>query len=52
LLAFRHFLRHAYAVELDAERLTENTRRLRRAVEATQPFIDDLLNALAPDETA
>ncbi|HYO97556.1 MAG TPA: hypothetical protein VER33_23755 [Polyangiaceae bacterium] len=51
LLGFRHFLRHAYAVELDPERLLGNTLRLQRAVAATQPCMDDLLSALAPDES-
>ncbi|HVZ32969.1 MAG TPA: hypothetical protein VG963_11110 [Polyangiaceae bacterium] len=47
LLGFRHFLRHAYAVDLDPERLRSNAQRLRRAVAATDPLMIALLDALA-----
>lgn len=47
LLAFRHFFRNAYAVELDATRLAENLRRLssvhaavRAHLEAVAAFLD------------
>lgn len=46
LLGFRHFLRHAYAADLDPTRLERNVERLERAVSATEPFILALLNAL------
>lgn len=46
LLAFRHFLRHAYAVELDAEKLEETMRHFEQAVLATGRTIQDLRNAL------
>ena len=46
MLAFRHFLRHAYAVELDAGKLAETTRDFERAVAATSKSIQDLLLAL------
>lgn len=49
VLAFRHFLRHAYAVELDAERLLENVRHLRRAVAGTEPLARELMTALQED---
>jgi hypothetical protein len=47
LLGFRHFLRHAYAVELDAERLRSNAQRLQRAVAGTAPTMSTLLATLA-----
>jgi hypothetical protein len=46
LLRFRHFLRHAYTVDLDAEKLSSNLARLERAAEATDPFVTALLTAL------
>ena len=46
LLAFRHFLRHAYAADLDPERLTRNVERLERTVSATQPAIAALVAVL------
>lgn len=46
LLGFRHFLRHAYVVSLDPERLRMNADRLDSAVAATRQTIDDLLKAL------
>lgn len=49
LLRFRHFLRHAYTVDLEADRLERNRARLARAVTATRPFIDALIGALEND---
>ncbi len=46
LLRFRHFLRHAYVVELDSDKLVANLQRLERAVAATAPSITALLAAL------
>lgn len=46
LLRFRHFLRHAYHVGLDPDRLAANVARLDRAISATDPFIQALLGAL------
>jgi hypothetical protein len=46
LLRFRHFLRHAYTVGLDAERLQRNRARLTAAVSATAPSIRALIDAL------
>jgi hypothetical protein len=46
LMKFRHFLRHAYTVELDADRLRENAERLRRAVDGTEGAIQALIAAL------
>lgn len=45
LLRFRHFLRHAYVVDLDAERLTANLQRLERAVVATDSWLNAVLDA-------
>jgi hypothetical protein len=50
LLGFRHFLRHAYAVELDPERLSDNVAHLKTAVSATDPCMLKLLAALHPAE--
>jgi hypothetical protein len=50
LLRFRHFLRHAYTVELDADKLAANTERLRRAVGACEPNVQAILTALLPAE--
>lgn len=47
LMRFRHFLRHAYAVRLDVERLHANVFRLDRAVAATDPHVRALLEALS-----
>lgn len=47
LLGFRHFLRHAYAAELDPERLRRNVDHLSRAVERTDPMLQALLATLA-----
>ena len=46
LLRFRHFLRHAYVVDLDPERLATNCARLERSVAATDPFLAALWTAL------
>lgn len=51
LLGFRHFLRHAYAVELDPERLTRNVEHLKAAAPSTEPAISALLLALRAAET-
>lgn len=48
LLGFRHFLRHAYAVELDPERLIRNVEHLQVAVAATSAPMGELLAALIP----
>ena len=49
LRRFRHFLRHAYTVELDSHRLAQNVRHLQEAVTATQPSIIALLDALGAE---
>ena len=41
-LAFRHFFRHAYAVSLDADRLSTELMRLRRV----EPAVSDRVEAL------
>jgi hypothetical protein len=46
LLRFRHFLRHAYVVTLDAERLTANVAKLTSAVGATDAWLAAVLNAI------
>ena len=46
LLGFRHFLRHAYAAELEAEKLRAVAARLARAVAATRPSVQRTLEAL------
>jgi hypothetical protein len=46
LLGFRHFLRHAYAVDLDSGRLAKNAARLEQAVTLTEPSIVAFLSAL------
>lgn len=48
LLGFRHFLRHAYAADLDPVRLVRNVQRLRQAVGATDPLIAAILGAMGP----
>jgi hypothetical protein len=48
LLGFRHFLRHAYAVELDPLQLGRNVERLERAVAATEPLMAAVIAALDP----
>jgi hypothetical protein len=52
LLRFRHFLRHAYVLELDAEKLAANLKRLERAVAATDPYIAALVQALEGEQPA
>ncbi|HXJ19177.1 MAG TPA: hypothetical protein VMT03_03010 [Polyangia bacterium] len=47
LLRFRHFLRHAYVVDLDPDKLTANRERLDRAVAQTDSFLAIVLAALA-----
>lgn len=50
LRAFRHFVRHAYAVELDAGRLADLQRRsasLRPALEADLDLLDEWLGRLS-----
>lgn len=47
LLRFRHFLRHAYVVDLDPGKLALNRERLDRAVALTQPWLAGVLSALA-----
>jgi hypothetical protein len=49
LLRFRHFLRHAYAVPLDPERLRANVARLTQAVDETAPYVEALAGALLAD---
>ncbi len=49
LLGFRHFLRHAYGTDLDPIRLARNADRLERAVAATDPVLQELLEALATE---
>jgi hypothetical protein len=51
LLGFRHFLRHAYAVELDPERLSSNAERLQRALRATESSVLGLFTALHPGDS-
>ena len=46
LLRFRHFLRHAYVIDLDPEKLAANRDRLARAVAETGPFLATVLDAL------
>jgi hypothetical protein len=43
LLRFRHFLRHAYVVKLDPDRLAANVTRLHNAVAASHTWIADVL---------
>jgi hypothetical protein len=43
LLRFRHFLRHAYVIDLDADRLAALVKRLERVVTATDPWLDAVL---------
>jgi hypothetical protein len=46
VLRFRHFLRHAYVITLDPEKLRGNVARLERAVASTEPWLDVLLKAI------
>jgi hypothetical protein len=49
LLGFRHFLRHAYVIALDPEKLAANVARLERAVTSTDAWLEAVLKAiLAP----
>jgi hypothetical protein len=45
-MSFRYFLRHAYSVELDANRLEQAREALGRAVTATEPRVRALIVAL------
>ena len=47
LLHFRHFLRHAYVVDLDPSKLAVNRDRLERAVAATDAWLASVLSGLA-----
>lgn len=47
LLRFRHFLRHAYVVDLDAAKLALNRDRLDQAVAATEAWLAAVLSGLA-----
>ncbi|MBI5480601.1 MAG: hypothetical protein HY906_17215 [Deltaproteobacteria bacterium] len=47
LRRFRHFLRRAYAVALDPEKLRANVARLERAVAATDPHVAAVVAALS-----
>jgi hypothetical protein len=47
LLRFRHFLRHAYVVDLDPSKLTGVRDRLDRAVAATDAWLRMVLSGLA-----
>jgi hypothetical protein len=49
LRRFRHFLRHAYAVELDPEKLRANVERLGSAVAATAPHVEAVIEALSAE---
>lgn len=49
LLRFRHFLRHAYAVPLDPDRLRSNVGRLALAVAGTAPAIEAIVVALTAE---
>jgi hypothetical protein len=46
VLRFRHFLRHAYVVTLDAEKLSVNVGRLELAVAATETWLEAVLKAI------
>jgi hypothetical protein len=46
ILRFRHFLRHAYTLDLEADRLAENAARLARAVDASGEAVGALFDAL------
>lgn len=49
VLHFRHFLRHAYVVNLDAEKLVANLARLERVVDATDAWFETVLAGLLAD---
>ncbi len=46
LLRFRHFLRHAYVLDLDPDKLRANRDRLARAIAGTATGLEALLSAL------
>jgi hypothetical protein len=46
LRRFRHFLRHAYPLDLDPERLTRNREYLERAIAETNAPLRAILQAL------
>ena len=46
LLRFRHFLRHAYSVDFDVERLRRNVERLEEVTSGTEPQVQDLVAAI------
>ena len=50
LLRFRHFLRHAYVVDLDPTKLALNRDRLDQAVAATEAWLAAVLAGLAHEE--
>jgi hypothetical protein len=50
LLRFRHFLRHAYVLDLDRGKLAVNLNRLDRAVAATDAWLGSVLSGLAACE--
>jgi hypothetical protein len=47
LLRFRHFLRHAYVVDLDPSKLAHTRDRLDHAVAVTEAWLGMVLSALA-----
>lgn len=46
LRRFRHFLRHAYSLDLEADKLVRGVARLAHAVAATDPHVRALLRAI------
>jgi hypothetical protein len=46
VMRFRHFLRHAVVVNLDAGKFSATTERLERAVQATEPWLEAVLFGL------
>lgn len=46
VMAFRHFLRHAYAVDLDPRKLASNVAALDAAVRATEQPLDCVIKSL------
>ncbi len=46
LLRFRHFFRHAYALDLEPQKLVANAERLQNAVAATAPLVRALVDVL------
>jgi hypothetical protein len=50
LLRFRHFLRHPYVIDLEADKLAINAGRLERAVSLTDDWLTAVLAALVPNE--